>query len=322
MNFRITKRLLSLLLLICISLQVLPTIADATDSINTNLSSTDFESRKLTYDDILAGTATVEEVFGKLDANTVPDALGYDIAVSRQHIERLNEEEGNDLNRVVFLNADGSKTAYIYDYPVKYVNNDGEIKDISLDIKNGSAIGSFETKENSIVSTFSKNAYDGIRLEGNGESLTLVPKIPQNDSLLSAKATAEAEKLTGASIAKNINNKKISYKYDEKTAIEYSLTYTGFKEDIVVSEYTGQTEYDFTLYTNGLKLVNDNGSFCLKDENFVSAGSSVRIRLRPPRKTQNGSQNGCRLRACPGRPFVWSDARSNASGLYVRNCAS
>lgn len=47
--------------------------------------------------------------------------------------------------------------------------------------------------------------------------------------------------------------------------------------------------------------------FCLKDENFVSAGSSVRIRLRPLRKTQNGSQNGsqngCRLRACPGRPF-------------------
>jgi len=264
MKFKVTKKLLSILLLICLSLQVLPTVADATN-INSNPSSIDSEARELTYEDILAGNATVDEVFGKLDANTVPDALDYDVAVSRQHIERLYDEESNDLNRVVFLNADGSKTAYIYDYPVKYINSDGKIKDISLEIKNSSTVGSFETKDNSIVSTFSKNAYEGIRLEGNGESLVLVPNMPPKDTISSTKAVASTE----ASMAKKINNKKVSYKYDEKTTIEYSLTYTGFKEDIVVSEYTGQTEYDFTLYTNGLKLVNDNGSFCLKDENNV-----------------------------------------------------
>ena len=78
MKFKVTKKLLSILLLICLSLQVLPTVADATN-INSNPSSIDSEARKLTYEDILAGNATVDEVFGKLDANTVPDALDYDV---------------------------------------------------------------------------------------------------------------------------------------------------------------------------------------------------------------------------------------------------
>ena len=32
----------------------------------------------------------------------------------------------------------------------------------------------------------------------------------------------------------------IQYPYGTHTTIEYSLTYTGFKEDIVVSRYTGE----------------------------------------------------------------------------------
>lgn len=53
---------------------------------------------------------------------------------------------------------------------------------------------------------------------------------------------------------------------DNKTSLEYSLTYTGFKEDIVVSEYTGQTEYEFTLLTEGLALEKIDGSYYLVDE--------------------------------------------------------
>ncbi len=43
----------------------------------------------------------------------------------------------------------------------------------------------------------------------------------------------------------------------------------GVKEDIVVSEYTGQTEYSFNLKTYGLTPVNDNGSYALIDSNGV-----------------------------------------------------
>lgn len=65
------------------------------------------------------------------------------------------------------------------------------------------------------------------------------------------------------------NTKKVEYVADENTSYVYGLTYGGFKEDIVVSEYTGQTEYNFTIYTKGLALAENDGSYFLKDEDDV-----------------------------------------------------
>lgn len=201
------------------------------------------------------------ENFGVLDSDTVPEIIGYDYAVSRTHIKRLYEEEGNDLNKIVFLNADGSQTAYIYDYPVKYIDETGAIRDITLDIAENGSSGQFKTAAGASVTTFSRNITEGIRLTGNNESISLVPHLPTRASTAAASAASETDANT--SIAQRIDSKTVSYAYDEKTAIEYSLTYTGFKEDIVVNEYTGQTEYDFTLYTNGLQLIEIDHSFYL-----------------------------------------------------------
>ena len=66
--------------------------------------------------------------------------------------------------------------------------------------------------------------------------------------------------------AQRIDANTVAYPYDAKTTVEYSLTYTGFKEDIVVSEYTGQTTYPFRLLTNGLALEEIDGSFFLVDD--------------------------------------------------------
>ncbi len=214
-------------------------------------------------DKLRAGMVTAEEIYGKLDESSVPEIVGYDYAVSKSHVRRLHEEEGEKLNELVFLNADGSKTLYVYDYPVKYVDKAGAIKDITLDIASSDAEGEFQTLAGSSITTFSRNASDGIGLVGNGESVSLVPHLPSviSSTLMSANSKA----VTNDSVAKQIDSKTVSYTYDSKTSIEYSLTYTGFKEDIVVSEYTGQTEYDFTLHTNGLELVEIDGSFYLVD---------------------------------------------------------
>ena len=60
-----------------------------------------------------------------------------------------------------------------------------------------------------------------------------------------------------------------------RTYYEYSLTAMGFKEDILVLAYTGQTEYSFTLQTGGLTAVNQSGTWVLVDEdNTVRASLS------------------------------------------------
>ena len=260
------KKLMCLLLAVIITaLMVPPVPVVAGSQEDTNKEKTNDELLR----DVIAGLLTVEEAFGSLDADTVPEIVGYDSAVARTHIARMYEEEGDNLNQVIFLNADGSRTAYYYDHPVKYIDETGKIKDISLEIAEADVAGQFETAANSSVTTFSKNVTDGIGLRSEDASISLVPHLPSV-----ATKSLSAEKTVANATARKINNKTVAYTYDDKTTLEYSLTYTGFKEDIVVSEYTGQTRYDFTLYTGGLKLTERNGSFYL-----VDAAGAVKAQL-------------------------------------------
>lgn len=249
-----------MLSIVCLFVNVVPaatlaeeTIAEATKT------TTDLEG-------LLARVVSVEEFYGDLDSQTVPEIIGYDYAVSKAHVQRLYEKEGDHLDTVIFRNADGTETAYVFDYPVKYVDEKGSIRDITLDIADSAVAGGFETANSSAVTTFSRNLSDGIALRGNNTTLSLVPHLPTKDSNATLSSAAA---LTADATVKRIDRKTVAYEYDSKTTIEYSLTYTGFKEDIVVSEYTGQTEYEFTLYTNGLTLKEVNGAFCLMDGSGV-----------------------------------------------------
>ena len=102
------------------------------------------------------------------------------------------------------------------------------------------------------MTEFPASLPDGVTLRGNGVSLRMTGR--------------------GHS-ARRVDEQTVAYTYDEKTTIEYALTCTGFKEDIVVSEYTGQTEYPFTLYTNGLELTNIDGGYYLTDNEGVIQAS-------------------------------------------------
>lgn len=140
MKRKILRTIISLLSIVCLFVNVVPaatlaeeTIAEATQT-TTGL------------EDLLAGVVSVEEFYGDLDSQTVPEIIGYDYAVSKAHVQRLYEKEGDHLDTVIFRNADGTETAYVFDYPVKYVDEKGSIRDITLDIADSAAVaGGFET---------------------------------------------------------------------------------------------------------------------------------------------------------------------------------
>lgn len=208
----------------------------------------------VTYEDVLAGLADPYDFFGPLDESSVPEAVGYEKAIENLHVERMYEEEGDSLYNVIFKNADGSRTQYLFDHPVKYVTETGEIEDIRLDVvRDEQASGAYRTAANSAVTTFSQRLSDGISLRAGDVSLRLIP------------AGAPSASASAVSAARRLDADTVAYTYDDKTDYEYSLTYTGFKEDIVVHEYTGQTEYEFTIITNGLTLTDRDGSYYLTD---------------------------------------------------------
>lgn len=221
-----------------------------------------------THEDFLVGNATAEDIYGVLDESTVPEIVGYEEAVRKNHVQRLYEDEGEDLNKIVFLNVDGSKTMYLFDFPVKYINEAGSIQDIRLEIvNNASKMGEFQTAANDVVTTFPEKFTDGISLKGNETEILLAPVLPTANSDKVQVANRITTNMVANSTAQRVDKNTVEYQYDSKTTVEYSLTYTGFKEDIVVSEYTGQTEYPFRLYTNGLTLEEIDGSYFLVDEN-------------------------------------------------------
>lgn len=124
----------------------------------------------------------------------------------------------------------------------------GKIKDKSLKIKEYGE--KFISEANDIISSFGKKLSDGIELSHKDIVAKLTP-------LFGVDALA----------ALSFDRNNVTYKIDSKTQVKYSLTYMGYKEDIIVNEYTGQTEYSFYLDTNGLEVVNEYGSYFLADEN-------------------------------------------------------
>ncbi len=188
----------------------------------------------------------------------LPDIIDSTEAEERGYIGRITGDEP-DLNTFIFKNADGTNTLRLFDHPVKYVDEKGVTKDISLRLERAND-GSFVSTEHIVNTVFSKNLSDGIELEYEDVAVRLLPQASFDTS-----DTITTTVMPIASVSSD--SKTVSYPIDSKTSYEYQLTYAGFKEDIVVSEYTGKTEYSFILQTNGLTLTKIQESYFLTDKN-------------------------------------------------------
>lgn len=229
MKKQCTLKAIAVLLIFSICISLLPSSVFAVSYLS--------ESEKITtVDEVYTNDVVGENIGGTLAEADVPEIIGYQEAIAQNHIARLYEDEGTDLNKVVFLNADGSKTMYLFDFPVKYIDGDGNIRDITLEIADSTTqSGEFESAANSAITTFSAQFTDGITLTGSDAEIRLVPVLP---SVGSGTATMSSGSILDSSAnpvseAQRVDENTIEYRYDGVTTVEYSLTYTGFKEDIV-----------------------------------------------------------------------------------------
>lgn len=69
-----------------------------------------------------------------LSINDIPEVISAECIAENKHVNRLYSEE-KDLNTIVFQNRDGGKTIYLFNEPIKYIDNQGNIKDKSTKIK-------------------------------------------------------------------------------------------------------------------------------------------------------------------------------------------
>lgn len=194
-----------------------------------------FEKKPISSDDIAISNESM--ILKYVDSSQFNEA---------KHTQRLTELE--ELNTYVFDNVDGTRSVYVMHENVKYIDENGSIKekDVSLISKKGG----FGTVQNDIELLIPNNPTQGIDIEYSEFAVKLIP-----------------QDLTDKISAKQTDNSIVYEKaYGEKTKLIYTPLLSGVKEDIILTEYTSDASYTFVLKTDGLNLYkNDNGYYLSKD---------------------------------------------------------
>lgn len=181
----------------------------------------------------------------------IPEQLDVEELKVQGFSARVKSEE-TDLSDIVLEKNDGTRALYIFDSPVKYISDDGDVVDKSNKvIKKGNV---FKSESNDIEVTLPFSLSSGIAVDD--EELNLSMRPISNNNLVRV-----------LSVGKKSGEESVKYEdvFDEYTDIEYTYTYDGVKEDIILEKYNGTNKFDFELLTNGLELCEDKGALLLKD---------------------------------------------------------
>ena len=224
-----------------------------------------------------------------IEPEDVIDALSLEELESQKCIERMpNLEE--DLHSVVYECADGNFAAYIFQYPIKYINSTGEIKDISTSIKSSANMGiagnlqnsalaqlkneyAYVSEENSIKVFYSddlSSTTSAIVATNSDWSVGLAPYVsPTNSSSISAALYTENDfKISPQNASINATFRGIEYEgvFNHDVSLHYQTTYTGYKEVIKIKSPINQNTFQFVLTTGGLlPEVAESGEILLID---------------------------------------------------------
>lgn len=188
-------------------------------------------------------------------------------ALSHGHVARVYAEE--DLNSIVYRNTDGTKTAYFFDYNVKYVDENGVTKD--KDITLATKAGGFGLTQSDISLTIPTDITNGVEFTHNGNYIKLTPL---RETIIEESLSMSAAALNKPQFAvKNAQKNEISYQkaFGNNTSLRYVPTMDGIKEEIILSSYTGATAWRFLATTNGLSpYLDGNGTYY-----FAESGDST-----------------------------------------------
>ena len=193
-------------------------------------------------EEIYEGTGSLEYAF---DGTFIRDYVDNETLDEAGHVARINEEEA--LNTYVFLNRDGTKSVYYMDDNVRYVDENGETveKDLTIIRKNKG----YTLKANDVKLWFPDVLSDGISVKYDKYHLTLYPQgVADTEEVI----IDEYERITYPGV------------FGENTVLAYTPTLSGLKEDIILSEYTGQLSYDFLIHTHGMRILEQDGKYIVK----------------------------------------------------------
>ncbi len=196
----------------------------------------------------------VQQAFNKLahyTVNELPKSLRSHLnsGWSRTILDSNDAERENVLTTV---DADGTKTLYSYDSPIKYVDDEGYVRFIDSSLKSCiKADGlfdwySYENTSNDIKTYFPLFIGTGVLVESKQGNIRMTPK----DARLSMSSKVEDGK-----------NEYVLYEnvFDKNIHIRYTAINEGVKEDIILNAYNGNNTFEYIVEAEGLTPVRNAG---------------------------------------------------------------
>lgn len=140
------------------------------------------------------------------------------------------------------------------------MDDSGKAVDKSLEIKSEGGITNkkYTNRDSDIESIFNVKLKDGVTLSSNDVKVKMSPVL--DNSVVKSNIDSVKAELSN-------DKKTITYKLNDTISYDYSLTYMGIKEDIVLESYTGINTFEFVIETNGLRIYEDeNDTLYLVDD--------------------------------------------------------
>ncbi|MEE1198548.1 MAG: DNRLRE domain-containing protein, partial [Acutalibacteraceae bacterium] len=195
----------------------------------------------------------------------------------QQEVIVIGEDESRrDETTKHYILSNGNRKAVKYSQPVHYKNN-GKWVDIDNTLEYDETTNEYTNKANSFKVNFNKNSGSEklFAIENSGYTMSWKYKSnSSNRSAVNGKPQAnKSENLNGFEKYTEKVNSKIKYEgFEDKSTLEYVVTATGVKENIILQSADCKNEFTFEVKADGLTLTkNEDGSitFTSKETNEV-----------------------------------------------------
>lgn len=188
----------------------------------------------------------------ELTEQNLPDVIDAETAIADGYVARLNSEE-QSLSEVVLEKDDGTRALYLFSENVKYIDENGDVADKSNNaVRKGRA---FVNEGNDVEIILPATLTAGIAVHSDELNITMKPLTDSIGRSLSTAVQTEEDTVLYSDV------------FDSSTDIEYTYTYSGVKENIILESYNGKNSFDYEVTTGGLTLYEDKGALLLADEN-------------------------------------------------------
>ena len=155
-----------------------------------------------------------------------------------------------ELDTYVFQNTDGTRSIYYLYENVKYIDEQGNIREKDNALQRETK--GFRITENEFDLLLPHAITDGVELTYQGYDVKLIP--------------ATEGKLTATALGA-LRENSVVYEsfFGAGTSLVYTPLLSGVKEEIILEEYLPNQSFSFLLYTDGLFLNNTDGSYILTE---------------------------------------------------------